>query len=73
VGGLLDVVVTSAADPRSVLVSAAPDDLAAAVVRGERPAAGGQGGAGERLGAAVSGLDALLPGALLNVRVRKVS
>ncbi|EFJ44854.1 rRNA processing protein Rrp5/programmed cell death protein 11 [Volvox carteri f. nagariensis] len=57
VGGLIDVVVRNAADKRNVLVSCAPGDVAAAVTR-------------EAEG--MSGLGAVLPGALLNVKVRKV-
>ncbi|GFR41334.1 hypothetical protein Agub_g2019, partial [Astrephomene gubernaculifera] len=57
VGGLLDVVVRTASDPRNVLVSCAPGDVAAALTRDSE---------------STTGLDSLLPGALLNVKVRKV-
>lgn len=60
VGGLLDVCIKNAADKRNVLVSCAPGEVAAAVTRADGGAAGGPG------------LDSLLPGALLNVKVYKV-
>ncbi|KAG2498018.1 hypothetical protein HYH03_004276 [Edaphochlamys debaryana] len=59
VGGLLDVVVKSVADPRHVVVTCAPGEVAAAVWK-EGPYGGG------------GGLDSLMPGSLINVKVRKV-
>ncbi|GLI68751.1 hypothetical protein VaNZ11_013243 [Volvox africanus] len=57
VGGLLDVIVRNAADKRNVIVSCAPGDVAAAVTRESE---------------SLTGLEGLLPGALLNVKVRRV-
>lgn len=57
-GGLIDVVVRNSADKRNVIVSCAPGDVVEAVT------CEGEG---------IFSLDSLLPGALLNVKVRKVS
>ncbi|KAG2446158.1 hypothetical protein HXX76_000753 [Chlamydomonas incerta] len=57
VGGLLDVVVRAAGDKRNVVVGCGPGDVAGAVTKEAD---------------AITGLDCLLPGALLNIKVRKV-